>query len=504
MRARAYRALLALGVSLLAAGPLRAPAAEPTDLWFPSEWPLHNTGQLYPQGCDPNTACSQGTPDADIDWLEAWEAGASGNTVILALGSPCSDCTTLDGDGLEYGPTVYCQNVDLAGQLWVNPGESGSGKETNGIDDDSNGFIDDVHGANFDSNDGDVCLPGTSSNHDTDAARLAVAEVNGQSTVGVAPGAQLMLLSGWGASIGTFFTDVLDYAEANGARVIVAPYGGWVSGGSPFQNASECASFGNPPGQANYSQDLSQSSALVFWGHSDDFPGCDPSAVGLGYTDSSDVAQNTPTPFVDFAAPGGRGWIDRIELSWALPVGGGVAALALDRNPGLTRAALLQRLMDAAEKVGDPNGYDPSGWSPSYGFGRVNAYQTLLHGDLDLDGIDGDGDGSGVLGDGLCAPGSSVGCDDNCPAVANLGQTDVGGLQGPVPDGDGDACQCGDASGDGLVNAADVSAAQLCDQGLGPCLPTCDADSSNSCSAADIPPLESALGGSGALSCVIL
>ena len=154
--------------------------------------------------------------------------------------------------------------------------------------------------------------------------------------------------------------------------------------------------------------------------------------------------------------------------------------------------------MDAAEKVGDPNGYDPNGWSPSYGFGRVNAYQTLLHGDLDLDGIDGDGDGSGVLGDGLCAPGSSVGCDDNCPAVANLGQADAGGLQGPVPDGDGDACQCGDASGD------DVSAAQLCDRGLGPCLPTCDADSSNSCSAADIPPLESALGGGGALSCVIL
>jgi hypothetical protein len=97
-----------------------------------------------------------------------------------------------------------------------------------------------------------------------------------------------------------------------------------------------------------------------------------------------------------------------------------------------------------------------------------------------------------------------VGCDDNCPAVANLGQADSGGLQGPVPDGDGDACQCGDASGDGLVNAADVSAAQLCDQGLGPCLPTCDADSSGSCSAADIPPLESALRGSGALSCVIL
>jgi hypothetical protein len=298
--------------------------------------------------------------------------------VILAFGTP------------DVASTVSCEHFDLVGRLWVNPGESGGGKETNGIDDDANGFVDDVNGANFDSNDGDVCLPGTTLNHDTEAARLAVGEVNGIGAVGVAPGAQLMLLSGWGTSVGTFFTEVLDYAQANGARVIVAPYGGWVGGGGPFQNAAECAAFGNPPGQADYSQDLSQSPVLVFWGRSDEFPGCDPSAVGLGFTDSRDVAQNAATPFVDLAAPGGRGWIDQIRISWALPVAGGVAALALDRNPGLTRAALLQRLIDAAEKVGDPNGYDPNGWSPSYGFGRVNAYQTLLHGDLDLDGIDGD------------------------------------------------------------------------------------------------------------------
>jgi hypothetical protein len=260
VRARAYRALLALGVSLLATGPLRAPAAEPTDPWFPSEWPLHNTGQLYPQGCDPNTTCAQGTPDADIDWLEAWEAGATGSGVILAVGTAPS------------APTVSCQNLDLVGRLWVNPGESGGGKETNGIDDDSNGFVDDVHGANFDSNDGDVCLSGTSSNHDTDAARLALAEVNGFGTVGVAPGAQLMLLSGWGGSVGTFFTEALDYADVNGARVIVAPYGGWVTGGVPFQTEAECAAFGNPPGPANYSQDLSQSDVLVLWGRSDRSP----------------------------------------------------------------------------------------------------------------------------------------------------------------------------------------------------------------------------------------
>jgi hypothetical protein len=512
---------------LLATGSPRSGAAEPNDPLYPFQWPLDNTGQLYPWGCDPNSTCVQGTPDADIDWREAWEAGASGSGVIVAVGSPCSDCTELDGDGLEFGPTVKCQNGDLAGRLWVNPGESGGGKETNGIDDDGNGFVDDVHGANVSSDDGDVCLPGTSDNHDTNVAQLAVGEVDGLKAVGVAPGAQLMLLNGWGDTIGTFFTEVLDYAGDHGVRVIVVPYTGWVSTSGPFQNQSECAAFGNPAGPPNWSRDLSRSEALVFCGFADEFPGCDPSAVGLGYTNSNDVAQNAGTPFLDIAAPGERGWLSGVALSWALPMAGGTAALALDRNPGLTRAALFQRLMDAADKVGDPNAYDPNGWSADYGFGRINAYRTLLHGDLDLDGIDGDGDGSGDLGDGPCAPGASAGCDDNCPALANptqengdldgigdicdncpdvgnADQLDSGGLLGPVPDGDGDACQCGDANGDGLVNAADISAAQLCDQGLGPCLPTCDADSSGSCSAADISPLESALAGTGALSCIIL
>jgi subtilisin family serine protease len=38
---------------------------------------------------------------------------------------------------------------DLAANMWVNPGESGSGKETDGIDNDGNGYVDDVHGFDF-------------------------------------------------------------------------------------------------------------------------------------------------------------------------------------------------------------------------------------------------------------------------------------------------------------------------------------------------------------------
>ena len=65
---------------------------------------------------------------------------------------------------------------------------------------------------------------------------------------------------------------------------------------------------------------------------------------------------------------------------------------------------------------------------------------------------------------------------DNCPCPANPGQTDAGGPAGPGPDGVGDACQCSDASGDGFVNARDLTAIQLCLQGLGSCRALCDGD----------------------------
>lgn len=61
-----------------------------------------------------------------------------------------------------------------------------------------------------------------------------------------------------------------------------------------------------------------------------------------------------------------------------------------------------------------------------------------------------DGDGDGVM-DGV----------DNCPSFANPGQSDAGGVGvGSSPDGIGDACQCGDVSGDGRVTIADATIMQ--------------------------------------------
>jgi hypothetical protein len=56
--------------------------------------------------------------------------------------------------------------------------------------------------------------------------------------------------------------------------------------------------------------------------------------------------------------------------------------------------------------------------------------------------------------DGLCD------AEDNCPFIANPGWLDGGGLAGPLPDGIGDACQCGEVTGDGILDGSDVLAMQ--------------------------------------------
>ena len=72
-----------------------------------------------------------------------------------------------------------------------------------------------------------------------------------------------------------------------------------------------------------------------------------------------------------------------------------------------------------------------------------------LPGDADMDGIP---DGS-----------------DNCPYTANAGQADVGGVgSGSIPDGIGDACQCGDVNDDGFVTGLDGTLATRASLNLAP------------------------------------
>jgi subtilisin family serine protease len=86
------------------------------------QWGLHNVGQ------------SGGTADADIDAPEAWGVHTGSSEVVVGV---------ID-TGIDY------DHVDLAANIWSNPGEV-----ENGLDDDGNGYVDDVRGWDFVNDDND-------------------------------------------------------------------------------------------------------------------------------------------------------------------------------------------------------------------------------------------------------------------------------------------------------------------------------------------------------------
>jgi subtilisin family serine protease len=156
-------------------------------------------------------------PDLDtIKAPEAWAQGFTGRGITVAV---------LD-TGVDY------THPDLEGNIWQNPGEIAN----NGIDDDYNGFVDDIHGWNFvdaESND-----PMDFEGHGTHVAGTIAATNNGFGTTGVAYGAKIMpvrVIGGMDDSYSDQFdanvAQGIRYAVQNGARVINMSLGNYV--GSP-------------------------------------------------------------------------------------------------------------------------------------------------------------------------------------------------------------------------------------------------------------------------------
>ena len=84
---------------------------------YNEQWHYNNTGQ------------TGGTVDADIDLPEAWAIQTGMSNIIVSV----------------HDGGVDTDHEDLAGNMWVNPNEIAG----NGIDDDNNGYIDDINGYNF-------------------------------------------------------------------------------------------------------------------------------------------------------------------------------------------------------------------------------------------------------------------------------------------------------------------------------------------------------------------
>ncbi len=176
-------------------------SAVPNDPRLPEQWGLNNSGQAV-QG-------RAGTPDADIDAPEAWNITKGNPRVAVAV----------TDSGVAY------DHPDLRPNLWHNPGESRSGRETNGRDDDHNGFIDDWQGWDFAAGDND---PRDLESHGSHVAGIIGARGNnGTGTTGVNWQVGLMALrvaDATGLVTDRAIVQAFDYAARNGARVVNASF----------------------------------------------------------------------------------------------------------------------------------------------------------------------------------------------------------------------------------------------------------------------------------------
>ena len=158
-------------------------------------WALHNTGQ------------SAGQSDADIDGPEAWDVRSSAQNIVVAV---------VDS-GVRY------THEDLAANMWRNPGEVAG----NGLDDDHNGYVDDVHGISpFDG----TGNPTDGNGHGTHVAgTIAASGNNGRGVAGVAWRAQIMalrFLDGNGEGYTSDAIIAIDYARTKGASIVNASFAG--------------------------------------------------------------------------------------------------------------------------------------------------------------------------------------------------------------------------------------------------------------------------------------
>jgi subtilisin family serine protease len=323
----------------------------PNDTQLGSLWGLNNTGQ------------SGGVVDADIDAPEAWEVSTGSSSIVVAV---------ID-TGVSY------THPDLADNMWRNPGETAG----NGIDDDGNGFIDDIYGWDFVNNDSN---PMDDNKHGTHVAGTIAAEGNNSSgVVGVNWNSSIMALkflsSGGSGTTANAILSV-NYAtmmrELYGVNVRVAS-NSW--GGGPFsQGLFDAISNMNDAGilfvaAAGNSADNADVSPHYPAAYNV------PNVISVAATDRFDQLASFSTyglNSVDLGAPGvdilstvlNGGYSSLSGTSMATPHVSGVAALAWSIAPNATVSEVKAALLGGVDPIPALAGKTVTG-------GRLNAAETI-------------------------------------------------------------------------------------------------------------------------------
>jgi predicted outer membrane repeat protein len=221
---------------------------------------------------------------------EAWDTCRGSSEVIVAV--------------IDTG--VDCNHPDLQGNLWTNGAEQ---KGRPGVDDDDNGYVDDVHGYNFIYRSGD---PTDEQGHGTHCAGIIGAVGNNHTDIaGVCWSARIMALRIFGADGEGTAADAVPaiyYAVANGADVISCSWGG-----PDVSNAlRDAIAYAHEEGVVVVAAAGNNDSDVPF------YPAAYPNVISVAATESDDDRRQPSNygAWVVIAAPGS----DILSLRAMLPV----------------------------------------------------------------------------------------------------------------------------------------------------------------------------------------
>lgn len=272
---------------------------------------------------------------------------------------------------------------DLLANLWINTSEIAG----DGVDNDGNGYVDDVNGWDFVTEDKD---PEDGDGHGTHCAgTIGAVGNNANQVVGVCWQASIMPLR-VGTSQGLMDSDIVDgirYAARNGAKVLSNSYGG--SGFS--QTTYDAIDYANDQGCIFVAAAGNEGS------DNDTFPqypaGYDlPNVISVAATDSNDnlaTFSNYGSSSVDLAAPGVGivstyldGGTDSLDgTSMACPHVAGAMALLVSEAPQVSPAEAKQLAMESVDEIAALDSKVVSG-------GRLNVFAMFSNAnDADKDGM---------------------------------------------------------------------------------------------------------------------